>query len=417
MVGLRRFFLSSFSWLILVVLLLGTVSNAVELKYPDLAMRLNPFNNNARIQVITNNLEAGDIGSLTEAEQLAIDGAYLSRGDARMFSMLGIIRERQDKNEKAQMLFDHALRLLPTEGFALLNRFGYLIKQKRPLDAVDLADIIYRRWRNDLWPLLDSYWPYILSDSQAFHKTVQMFDKSPDGKNRLMGSIFAGLEKEPENIKYAQALVAEWIAQKSENTQILVNQLVDAWLDLEKPDQAYSQFVSSMNEEQKSELGYVFNSKFNLQPTQNFFDWSIGQQQGFVARIIEVSDVGENALEIKFQDNPVRIKSIWQNLKLPSGNYELSSRYMTSHLRAPKLIRIFVGCGRGKKPLIDLPLPDSKGEMVQQKIRFEVPDDDCGAHRLWLGTEFLSMSRKNRFSGILKLFEVSIERQSAGKSN
>lgn len=411
MVGLRRICLTSFSLLIFAIVLLSTISNIVELKYPDLAMRLNPFNNNALIQVITNDLEAGGIGNLSKAEQLAKTGVYLARGDARIFSMLGVISERQGKNDKAQMLFEHALTLLPTEGYALLNRFGYLIRNKRPSEAVELADVIYRRWRNDLWPLLDSYWPYILSDKEAFQKAVRLFDKSRDGKKHLMASVFSGFGKNPENIKYAQALVAEWIALKSENTQILVNQLVDALLSLHQTSQAYSQFVSSLDEKQKAELGYVFNSEFILQPTQNFFDWTIQRQRDLVAGIVKIPDTGESVLEIRFQNNPVEIKSVWQNLKLPSGVYELSSRHMTSQLLAPKLIHIFVGCARGGKPLAVLPLPDTNEEITQQKIQFEVSaNSGCEIQRLRLGTEFLAMSQKNRFSGMLRLFEVSIER-------
>lgn len=408
MVGLRRIFLTSFSLLIFTIVLLSTISNIAEPKYPDLAMRLNPLNNNALIQVITNDLESGDIGNLSKAAQLAVKGAYLSRGDARMFSMLGVVSERQGNSEKAQMLFEHALNLLPTEGYALLNRFGYLIENKRPLDAVELADIIYRRWRHDLWPLLNSYWPYILSDSQAFQKAVQLFDDSLDGKNSLMASVLSGLEGNPGNIKYAQALVAAWIAQKSENTQILVNQLVGSWLALKKPDQAYSQFVSSLDNNQKTETGFVFNSKFNLQSSDNFFDWTIKRQQGLVAEIIKAPDTGEGALDIRFQNSPVEIKSLWQNLKLPSGTFELSSRHMTSQLRAPKMVHIFIGCA-GQKPLVELPLPDSNEKIVQQKIRFEIPDTNCDIQRLWLGTGFLAAGWKNRFSGTLRLFEVSIE--------
>lgn len=408
MVGLRRTFLTSFSVLIFAIVLSSTISNIVELKYPDLAMRLNPLNNNALIQMITDDLETGDAGNLSQAEQLAISGAYLSRGDARIFSMLGVVSERQGNNDKAQMLFEHALTLLPTEGYALLNRFGHHIRNKRPLEAVELADIIYRRWRNDLWPLLDSYWPYILSDSQAFQKAVHLFDKSRDGKKYLMASIFSGLEENPENIKYAQALVAEWIVLKSENTQTLINQLVDAWLFLKKPDQAYSQFISSLDEKQKVEIGYVFNSKFILQPTHNFFDWTIQRQKGLVTEIVKIPNTGESVLELSFQNSPVEIKSIWQNLKLPSGVYELSSRYMTSDFSVPKPVRIFIGCN-GKEPLVELPLADSDEKTTQQKIRFEIPNEDCEIQRLWLGTEFLAVSWKNRFSGTLRLFEVSIE--------
>lgn len=411
MVGLRRIFLVSFSLLIIAIVLLNTISNLVELKYPDLAMRLNPFNNNALIQLITNDLETGSAGNLSNAEQLAIKGAYISRGDARIFSMLGVVSERQGNNDKAQLLFEHALTLLPTEGYALLNRFEYLIENKRPSDAVELADIIFRRWRNDLWPLLDSYWPYILSDKKAFQKTVQLFGKSRGGKKYLMASLFSGFGNNPESFKYAQALVAEWIALKSENTQIHVNQLVDVLLRFHQTDQAYSQFVSLLDEKQKAELGYVFNSKFNLQPMQSFFDWTILRQKDLVAEIVKNPDTGEGALEIRFQDNPVKMKSVWQNLKLSSGVYELSSRYMTSQLLTPKVIQIFVGCARGGKPLGVMPLPDTDGKITQQKIRFEVPDiTGCAIQRLRLGTEFLAMSRKNRFSGMLKLFEVSIER-------
>ncbi|MBL4893182.1 MAG: hypothetical protein JKX91_15455 [Rhizobiaceae bacterium] len=409
MVGLRRIFLTLFSLLAVSIVLLSTISNVVEFKYPDLAMRLNPLNNNALIQLITNHLETGDVGNLSEAEHLAIKGAYLSRGDARIFSMLGVVWERQGKNDKAQKLFDHALRLLPTEGYALLNRFEYLIQNKRPSDAVDLADVIFRRWRNDLWPLLDSYWPYILSDAQAFEKAVQLFDKSLDGKYRLLASVLRELKDNPENIKYAQALVAEWGAQKSENMQPLINRLVNAWLFLNRPDRAYSQFVTSLDKNQKLETGHVFNSRFNLRPQGNFFDWTIERQQGLVAKIIKVPNTGEGALDISFQNTPVKVKSIWQNLKLPSGIYELSSEHMTSHLHAPKPIRIFIGCGTGKIPLVDLALPDTKQQIEQHKIRFEVPDNDCDIQRLWLGTEFLAMGWKNQFSGMLRLFEVSIK--------
>ena len=411
MIGLRRHFLLSLSLLIFAAVVLSMISNIAEHKYPDLAMRLNPFNNDALIQVITNELEAAGTGNLSRAEQLAKKGVYLSRGDARIFSMLGVVSERQGKNDKAQMLFEHALKLLPTEGYALLNRFEYLIKNQRRLEAVDLADIIYRRWPDDLWPLLNSYWPYILSDNQALRKTARLFDKSRDGKNRLMASIFSGLKEKPENIKHAQALVAEWIAQKSENTQPLVNRLVNSWLLLKNSNQAYSQFVALLDENQKAELGYVFNSKFNLQPSNSFFDWTIEPQQGLVARIVKIPGTGKGALDIKFQNSPVEIGSIWQNIKLSPGTYQLSSKYMTRELRAPKPIRLFIGCGRGAKPMAELALPATIEKTTQQKVRFEIPDKGCEIQRLWLGTEFLALSWKNRFGGMLRLFEVSIERQ------
>lgn len=420
MSGLRKFLLLLFPALISLAVCFNTISNLAEAEDPALALKLNPFNNDALIQLITNRLEGGAISDLAAAEQLAIRGVYSSRGDARIFSMLGVVWENQGKRDQAQALFEHALVLLPTESYALLSRFSYLIDSKRPSDAVEIADVIYRRWKEDLWPLLNSYWPYILSDKQAFQKTVRLFDESEGGKASLMASLYSGINENPEIVKFPQALITEWINQKSDDIWPLVNEQVDVLLFLKKPDEAHALFISALDKDQQAEIGYVFNSQFNLLTTKNFFDWKISRQKGITINFTKTPDADDkamrNALDISFLNNPVEIRSIWQNLKLPAGSYTLSSKHMTNHLRAPKIIRIYVSCDSQSKPLVDLPLPDTRGEARQQTFQFTVPNANCEVQRLWLGTEFLSMSWKNRFNGTMRLFDISIL-EKGGTSN
>lgn len=377
------------------------------------AHRINPLNVEARIALVGKQIAETDTAGIEAVSEIVETGIQITPADARLVSLLGIIRKQQGKDEEAQQLFGRALVLLPTEIQALLQRFLFLVDRKDYTSAVEIADVVGRRWRKH-WPVLEPYLPVILSREETIRQTTERFARSRQGKSLLITSLV----KKPETLRLATRLVTAWQQQGIEGLWPAANQVTRHLVAQKRYAEAYILFRSMLDQPPGGEAGYVFNADFKSQPTGNLFDWQFKNQAGVSMRIIKLinnkdganADKDDRALQIKFLDNPVQFESLNQLMRLVPGSYSLAATYQTTELRAPKPLFLAVECIESKIKLAVLPFESGTSRLNTISNNFRIPPQDCALQRIHVFNEFLARSWSNRYSGRLTLDRIFIRR-------
>jgi len=395
--------------------LASAASNLLLQSSPSLAHRVNPLNVDARIALVAKQIGKTDAAGIEALSQVITAGIRTAPVDARLVSLLGLVRQQQGRNQEAQQLFRRSLALLPTEIQALLQRFLFHVDRKDYSSAVRIADLVSRRWLKH-WPVLEPYLAVILSGETTVREAATRFGQSRHGKALLITSLV----KQPETLNLATRLVTIWQQQGIKDLWPATNQITRRLVAEKRYAEAYILFRSMLDEQQGGETGYVFNADFKSQPTGNPFDWQFKKQAGVSMRIVRLVNNTDNmntdsrrddrALQIKFLDNPVQFKSLNQLMRLVPGDYDLAATYQTTELRAPKPLFLAVECIDSRIKLAVLPFESGTYKLNTVSNEFRIPPQGCALQRIHVFNEFLARSWSNRYSGRLTLDRIFIRR-------
>ncbi|NNE24522.1 MAG: hypothetical protein HKN11_18125 [Rhizobiales bacterium] len=395
--------------------LASAASNLLLQSSPSLAHRVNPLNVEARIALVARQIGKAGAPDIEALSQIVSAGIRTAPADARLVSLLGLVRQQQGRNQDAQKLFRRSLALLPTEIQALLQRFLFHVERQDYSSAVRIADLVSRRWLKH-WPVLEPYLAVILSDETAMRETAMRFARSRHGKSLLITSLV----KQPETLNMATRLVAIWQQQGIEDLWPATNQITRRLVAEKRYAEAYILFRSMLDDQRGGETGYVFNADFRSQPTGNPFDWQFKKQAGVSMRIVRLvnnninqdTDPGrdDRALQIKFLDNPVQFEALNQLMRLVPGDYDLAATYQTTELRAPKPLFLSVECIDSGIKLAVLPFESGTYKLNTVSNEFRIPPQGCALQRIHVFNEFLARSWSNRYSGRLTLDRIVIRK-------
>jgi len=348
-----------------------------------------------------------ETGLVEKYEQMAITGTTLEPMDARFFSLLGIISERAGNNDCAQKLYQHALQLQPTEIQALSRRFVFNVNNSNFVGAISIADTISRRWRN-YWNLISPYLPYLLDDDGVYNEALKRFAMQKSGKQILVSSLI----HKTNSLELAYRLIMDWYNRGESNLRSSINLLSAKLVATGQESKAYQLFRLTLNDAQKKERGYIFNGRFNLDSTENLFDWKLVKQSGIYMNIRAMqfnSNVGKNVLETRFLDSSVRFSAPLQVLYLPSAAFTLKLTYSARNLVTPKPIKLAITCNNdgNKLAVIEILAGSVAGKNMQSS--FTVPDESCDLQQIRIFNGNIVESWRNRYSGALYFYRMSIE--------
>ena len=400
-------------WAICLVILAAVLANgtssALSSWRPGLALMLNPFNSAARIALLNRDVIAEE-WSEEKVLQHALDGNRFAPSNVRFLSMLGLIRERQGQVEFALKHYDRVLKHLPTEFQALARRFLYAVQNREYMRAVNLAEIIGRRWPSK-WELVSRFLPAILKSDETLLAMSTGLGKTKRGRALLVQA----LKNDPAGHNAAYRMMLLWYKMKIPDIGSEISAVTKSLFDQGQERTAYFLFQQTLDKRTKEkQSGYVFNGRFEVQPSGSPFDWTIKNQAGVIIerqsqRNGGVED-GEASYELalNFRNAPVRLDNVSQFAFLPSGEYQLAVQYRTQGLLAPKPVTVTVVCPKLNKVLAQIPISEPDVDLVERTALFTVPAGNCPSSKIYLSTDVIEKSWKNRYKGKLFISRIGI---------
>lgn len=395
--------------IVLLAILANTFSVALQGSNPETAIWLNPLNIDARINLVAKKIRpknAPKSDGLSEAIQT---GRKYAPINARLISLDGIYNEKNNSTSKAQELFSTSLAILPTEYQALAYKFRYLFNNQEYVKALDIINIVSKRWpkrQNTFLPFL----PVIILNQAGFEHASKLFSSS----RQLRILMITALVKNPVTINLAVKLVQNWNARDNNSYWDLGNFITRKLLKNNKINEANLAFRSFLTKKQQNEYKYIYNGNFANPPLKNAFDWTIKKQVGvshkFKRRKNSKNDnIQKPYLEIYFSGKPIQYRNVTQVLKFSPGDYTLNVEYFAKNLKTPKPIKISIYCIKPSVNLAVYTFDSTDTKTTASSIPFNVPSTNCDLAQIYIHTDFLAKSWRNRFSGTLGINNISIE--------
>lgn len=394
------------TWLISIVaafaLIAGFSSQLYEAADPKLALTINPANTEAAVNAIVGALNAAETIDLEDLRSRAAALVGEARGDARGYSLLGAVIERQGNVDQAEALYELTLEKSKSEIHALLRLASLRLERGDYVGTLDCIDLILRRWGNyaaQIEPLIVA----ASQDAVAAPALTRKLNAMPPWR----GQILSMLARNPQSLAYARDLIATapdrvrsspgWVGERD----YMVSSLAAA----KAFGEAYGLFLSTMSAAEQDLQGYVFDSRLTVGPSRNYFGWRV-QKSGSTDIAVPASGGGAR---IRFSDSPARPGMLAQTLALPLGRYRLEAEVSASALTTPKGLYWSIRC-TGRPPLAQLTVTPGSYTERTFETEFDVPASGCDIQTLSLDTQVLTDSWRDRYSGEVLFQRVGLTR-------
>lgn len=389
------------------VILANTLSVALQNVNPNTSIWLNPLNINARIVLASEKLRKRDISQIDELKNIIHTGRKYAPIDARLISLDGIYNKSIGQPEKAQEHFSTSLAIQPTEYQALLYKFQHHYKKRQYIKALNIINIISKRWPDQKKTFLQ-FIPAIAITQTGFDHASKLFNTS----NQLRLFLITALVKNPATIKLAVKLIQNWHGSSNRDYWNLGNYVTKSLLKSQKYNEANLAFRSFLNPREQNLYKYIYNGNFSKPFLRNYFDWVISEQIGVSHSIKQKrqNNKDQSYLEIRFLGKPIQYKNVSQYFKLSPGNYELKIDYFTKELTAPKPIKVTISCYTTKFNMVTFTFNSTGTKPDKGNLKFNVPNKKCELAQIYFHTDFIAKSWRNRYSGILGINSISLEK-------
>lgn len=426
----------------LLVISIGT-SNLLTERSPALALAINPFNDEARLNTIIAGLarmeadrDADQRGLTSNREPgSAADGvcdrespepgctperAHPKRGklpellrwqvafapaDARSYSLLGESHFQSGDAPGAFLLFEKALHHAQTEIHALQRSFEMLAREGRFSEAMDRIDILSRRWP-ERFPAIAPHIATMLQVPEGYDKALELLRGSPP----WAAGFFRALSADEQGLAFAYRLQIDLSRQDGQSLPLEAENTMHALIRARQYALAHRLFLFTQTEADRALGAYVFNGNFLAEPGRRPFDWQIRNNAS--AETYWTGDGTEEGgqVRIRFLGKPVKTVGISQLAYLPRGKYSLELEYSAAGLDMPRGLFLRVRCLRPRRNSAEIGFPDERAEHRILTVQFEVGPDDCEMHRIGLDTNLIAESFRYAYRGTLTLHSIRIER-------
>lgn len=421
----------------MLIALLSTLSQRLEISLPTFGHYVNPLNPDARLAMAMSALEENAaIGSDHAPEPVIEQGLKrwlaTSSGDARMYSALAVVA-RQNKDEaRAIKLFESALKISQTEQYALAQLLINRADNAQFAEAVKYADTFIRRWperQNDLYQVIR-----ILAVSKDGYATLM---KHAQTSTRLRSVIIAALAETSETLPQLYSAILEMKTADPPPTEKEINLTIDRLIARNNSEAAYRLFVLMLSETEQRRAGTVFNGKLRNATTGKRFDWQIKDTKG-VEITLPYTGNGGGAL-FMFYDRPVTRIDFSQLLLLRPGSYVVTALVSADKLVAPRNLFLTMRCDLGVEQPVVVPSKEDPKERLkdvakdgtkdgqpldliklmipsdsyqQERLRgvVEIPAEGCPMQKIAVTSGLLSETWSMKYKGTMLLNSIDIER-------
>lgn len=414
------FLLGSFiSTCMAIAMMLNSASTALQSTSPGLALSLNPLNAEARVNLAYERLNAERDAPDPETVDIINEGIIWSPLDARFVSLMGLAAEQSDDLDTAKQLFDHALKILPTELLALTHSLGIAFEAGQLSETINHLEVIGRRW--GYWQAIDAVFPELLEDKSALASVTSRFARDQDLRALLINS----LSSSSEGLAFVPRILLDWNNRNLSDLGPLVNRATARLIADNRHQEAFALFNKTLARDPRRGRNLVYNGEFLQEISGNRFDWSIRRQAGIEFKFLSPPSTDQVAsgksdalgvagtqggLAIRFLGTPVRMRNVGQLIRAPAGNYHLTVTYSAKRLKAPKPVRMRVDCFGSNRHLGQLEFNKGNVKTTRSIFSFSVPTTDCPLQYLSVATQAAPKSWRQsyRYSGTLVLERVAI---------
>jgi tetratricopeptide (TPR) repeat protein len=387
---------------------LSGLSRWVEAEEPELAFRLNPLNGDARAATLVAALNTGPSGdSLDRLHADALAGLALAPSDARFFSLLGEIEQRRGNAELADQHFRSAHSLSHTEILALQHMVQAALVDRRFDEAVELIDLILRRWPNRFEALAGVFSP-LLRSQQGYAALLDVLVSGAPWRGRLLTHV----ARAEGTHDLAYRLVLDLRAAGAFTDASQTDSVIGALYAAGRRQDAYRLFLFTRDGDDQRRTGFVHNGAFEPPLSRTPFDWQMrttgSAEMGFLG-------TDRYGLAVRFLNRPATDLRLSQQVLLPAGRYKLIIEADASNLRAPRALFWQLRCNRPARQVARLSLDE--GSYVGQIFETSFEIEDCDSATLSLATEVIAESFRYRYSGQISFRSARIIRDGTAPTN
>ena len=385
------------------VLCLSAASQLLADSDPGLAVGLNPFNTDARVNAVVAALSA-ETTDLVELEQSVHALLWSAPGDARGYSLLGAIRERQGDAAGATELYRTALWHAKTELHALLRLADHRLKRADLPGALDFIDTILRRWP-DNWGQIVPILRAAATIPEGRAALRDQLDRLPPWRRQAISQLV----KEPAGLLFARDLLLEApeAVRQMDGWPGEVNLVVSALASAKAYGEAQMLFLSTLTAPQAALAGYVYDPEFTRDAAGGYFGWRVARGS---AADVQLPAGEAGGLRLRFQDAPARPGLVSQVLRLPAGGYRFETVVSGAGLALPRRLVWRISCPDTRRQLGELEVPEQSYSAQVVSARIEVPAVSCPVQRLTLDTEVTTDSWRDRYEGEVLFSTVRLHR-------
>lgn len=370
---------------------------------PQTALRINPFNVDARVAALNADLNEGSIDPdrLRELEAQVRSAIAYDPVDARLRSLLGEIQLRQNKAEEGQAEFFAALRISKTEQLALRRLIVGALQTGKTADAVRYIDLFSRRWPAQFQDVM-AVVPPLLQDPAAYEQMVKALQASPPWRP----SLIRALVRYGIGLPLANRLLLDLNVGSTPPTAGELKTVVTALVQAGDLDTARRLFLFTLPEDEWDRVGLVFNGHFKPSGASLPFDWIY--RNTAAAYLSTSSESPQNGMTVRFLDKPARDVELRQTLSLEPGHYRLKLDASAATLKLPRGLYWRLRCLKPNKDIARIDI--AEGTYRNQIQTAEFDNTECAAQVLELVSGLKVDSWLYRYSGRVSFHELSIER-------
>ena len=384
------------------------LSGLLKKDEPQTALAIFPLNTDARVSVIASTLGNTSGPDLQSAANDIRKGLLFSSSDARLYSLMAEVGTREGQSPAAVFSYVDKARLLSkTEIYALEHTIQKRIADNDLIEAVSDIDTLLRRWPTRFETIADVF-PQLLVTDEGYAAILSALTLDTPWRGRLFGSLGSN----PDGILAADRLLLDLKATPVPPRRNELVAVINGHLKQKDYEAAYRLFLFTLDEEERKLGGLVFNGRFLPIETKLPFDWQIPTQPSAQVRFDHgpTSDSPESGATIRFLDKPLKGSSLRQFLQLPPGNYDLIMEASGRTLKLPKDLFWSLRCVDTPKEAARLPV--SEGTYIKQKssVSFAIQPRGCNYQSLSLDTALVAESFRHRYSGVLTINSIRIER-------
>ncbi len=383
-------------------------SNFVQQANPQQALALNPLNVDAMTGILIS--EMGEPEENTPPAELNHQTRNVIRSapiHARLRGLYGEVLLRQGDEARADDVFSIALGLSKTETTALQRTLRSAVTDGDSAAALAKLDILFRRWPRQFQSFAPII-PYVLSLPDGYEIALSELRKSPPWRTQFLR--YLNSDQGTVDLAYRLQLDLNGNVQETDPKEIAGT--VSALLGYKQYDLAHRLFLLTLNDADRENYGYLFNSSFQQALSGRPFDWRLWKQPGVsVFRAENTTSRGEEAnLNVHFQGKPVKRVGVGQYLYLPAGKYQLTIDLDATNLKAPKGLFVDITCLDPRRTVSKVDIPTGSYRDRILRSTFVLPDSSCKMLQLGMGTDLIAESFRYRYAGTLSIRNISIRK-------
>ncbi len=286
-----------------------------------------------------------------------------------------------------------------------------LLKEENYPEALERFDGLVRSTPAIRYKLYDAIAIFAQS-TQSRAPLIALLAKSPPWR----ADFLSYLPRTATDRQTVSLLVGDLRATKSPPTSKELTPIIAKLIADGAAEQAYSLWLTSLDETQLARAGHIYNGNFEARLAQlGPFDWIIVPAKNVVTRSVSTtSNDRGTVLEVAFANSQVSYRNIYQRLMLPPGKFTLTGQYWANRLENDRGLAWRIVCETPSQPVLgEGPAMKGTRDWGPFDVTFTVPDRDCTSQLLRLELN-VRAKLDLKVSGMLRFDALRIERADGG---